>query len=273
MIDPNLSKERTYEFDLRHVAPMVRDFVELATLRLLDPAKRRFAIGLGRHTRQQAFDARDDLPPLEIKDLPSFLGSTAPQPIVLPPLEYISLAGLGFATPYVILATVAAALQPKRIFETGTFRGVSALTLALNAPKAEIYTLDLPSDFSAQDVETLTRGDQEWTRLVRDSVGVAFHNHPSAARIHQIRENSLTFDARTNVGSADFCFIDGGHSYECVHADTVNAFAILAPDGVVLWDDYTWFMDGVRKYIKELRRDYDLHRIVGTQYVIYKQGR
>jgi hypothetical protein len=228
-------------------------------------------ISLGRDVRQRAFDARDTMPVVEHAGLASFLGCTEPVSIKLPDIGLISLAGLGFVVPYTLLATVTAAIKPKKIFETGTFRGVGALTMALNAPEAEIYTVDLPDESTAADEATLTNGDKEWVRLSRGCSGAAFEGLPEAERIHQIRANSLTLNAEEIVTGVDLCVIDGGHSYECVKADTENALKILAPNGVIVWDDYTWFIEGVRNYLGELRKTLPLKRIAGSQYVIYRR--
>lgn len=262
-------KIRTYGVDRRHLFPMVRDFSELVLVRLASRRSRKYVIQMGRDVRQHAFDARDTLPLVEHAELSSFLGCDQPRPIVLPPIDVISLAGLGFVAPYTLLATVVSALQPSKIFETGTFRGVGALTMALNAPEAEIYTVDLPDN--AADSETLTKGDKEWVRLSRGCTGAAFENYPEAARIHQIWANSLTFQASEIATGVDFFFIDGGHSYECVKADTENALKVLSPNGVILWDDYTWFMPGVQDYLSELRKSLPLKRIVGSRMVIYRR--
>jgi hypothetical protein len=252
---------------------MVRDFVELATVHLADKKTRRHVIQLGRSVRQHAFDARDPFPVVEHADLASFLGCEEPREIVLPPIDTISLSGLGFVLPYTLLATIANALQPKKIFETGTFRGVAALTMALNAPGAEIYTLDLPETPGEEtETGTLSKGDKEWARLARASTGFAFRNHPAGSRIHQLRGNSLTYQPPETLQKADLCFIDGGHSYECIKADTETAFKILSPNGVIVWDDYTWFVDGVSEYLMELRRSLPLYRIAGSQLVIYRHG-
>ena len=53
--------------------------------------------------------------------------------------------------------------------------------MALNAPVAEIYTVDLPD--SAADTETLTKGDKEWVRLSRGCTGAAFDGLPEVERI------------------------------------------------------------------------------------------
>ena len=249
---------------------MLRDFVELATVRVANKKTRPYAVYLGRDIRERAFDARDAFPKIEHANLAAFLGCNQPPEIVLPPIDTVSLSGLGFVEPYALLATIASALQPKKVFEIGTFRGVSTLTFALNAPDAEIYTLDLDVETADTDLTTLSKGDQEWVRLSRTTTGFAFLTHPAGARIHQLRGNSLAFEPPPFLSNTDLCFVDGGHSYECVKADTETALKILAPNGVILWDDYSWFVEGVEQHLTELRKTLPLYRIVGSQYVIYR---
>jgi hypothetical protein len=248
---------------------MLRDLVELTTVRLTDSKTRRHVVQLGRSIRQHAFDARDPFPVLDHPELAAFLGCNETREIALPPIDTISLSGLGFVIPYTLLATIVSAINPKKIFETGTFRGVGTLTMALNAPEANIYTLDLPEQYTEAEVKTLSKGDKEWVRLSRTSTGFAFQGHPAAARIHQLRGNSLTFEPPAELQNTDLCFIDGGHSYECIKADTETALKILSPNGVIVWDDYTWFIDGVSQYLTELRHTLPLYRIAGSQLVIY----
>jgi predicted O-methyltransferase YrrM len=264
-------KTRTYGIDSRHLFPMVRDLVELLTVRIAGKQSRRHVVQLGRNIRQHAFDARDPLPAIDHPALAASLGCHEPREIILPPINTISLSGLGFVLPYTLLATIASSLAPKKIFETGTFRGVGTLTLALNAPDAEIYTLDLPEQYTEAEVETLSRGDKEWVRLSRTSTGFAFQNHPAAARIHQLRGNSLTFSPPDFLSNTDLCFIDSGHSYECIKADTETALKILSPTGVIVWDDYSWFVDGVSQYLTELRHTLPIYRITGSPFVFYRR--
>ena len=145
------------------------------------------------------------------------------------------------------------------------------MTFALNAPEAEIYTLDLEVQVADADLATLSKGDKEWVRLSRTTTGFAFLTHPAGARIHQLRGNSLTFEPPPFLANTDLCFVDGGHSYECVKADTENALKVLSPNGVILWDDYSWFVEDVAKYLNVLREKLPLHRIAGSQYVIYRR--
>jgi predicted O-methyltransferase YrrM len=264
-------KTRSYGVDSRHLLPMFRDIFELATIRLANNQTRRHVIQLGRSIRQHAFDARDTLPIIDHPALAAFLGCDEPREIILPSIDTISLSGLGFVVPYTLLATIVGALKPKKIFETGTFRGIGTLTMALNAPEADVYTLDLPEQYTPAEVETLSKGDKEWVRLSRSSTGFAFLNHPAAQRIHQLRGNSLTFTPPAFLANTDLCFIDGGHSYECIKADTETALKILSPNGVIVWDDYAWFVGGVSQYLSELRRSLTLYRVAGSHLVIYRR--
>ena len=79
--------------------------------------------------------------------------------------------------------------------------------------------------------------------------------------------------ANVTLTNTDLCFIDGGHSYECIKADTETALKILSPNGVIVWDDFSWFTEGVSQYLKELRNTLPLYRIAGSQLVIYNRNR
>lgn len=267
---PPSTKTRSYNYDTRHLIPMVRDFGTLFT-GLVRKRQISHLVHLGRQVRQQAFDLRDPLPMIDHPELAQFLGCIDPPPIKLPPIDVISLSGLGFLHPYAMFATITSAVAPTKIFEIGTFRGVASLTFAMNAPQAQVYTLDLPPDSGGGEQDTLSRGDKEWVRLSRSSVGFAFHGRPEQERIHQIYGDSLNFTPPAVLYGSDLCFIDAGHSYECVRADTRTALSVIRPGGVLLWDDYTWFADGVNQYLgTELRKVLPLHRITGTQLVLCK---
>lgn len=268
-LQPN---RRSYLFDSRHLLPMVRDFAELTTAGLFRAGKRRHLIQTGRDIRQHAFNLRDPMPEIAHRDLAEYLGCSMPPDVILPPLGVVSQAGLGFAIPYTLLANIVSAIKPRRVLEIGTYRGVGTLTMALNAPDAEIYTVDLP-DQSEESIKTLERADKEFARFARGTVGVAYEGHPSEARVHSIRADSRTMDASEFCSDIDFCLIDGGHSYECVRADTENALKVLCPGGVIVWDDYNWWsMDGVVKYLRQQLGRLDLRRIAENQYVVCRVG-
>jgi hypothetical protein len=107
--------------------------------------------------------------------------------------------------------------KPRKILEVGTYRGLTTLNLALNAPQAEVHTVD-----------------------ITDAWGSYYYaERPEIGNIKQHHGDSNTFDFRTQVGpGVDFCLIDGGHSYAQVRNDTLKALPLMVDDGILLWDDY-----------------------------------
>jgi methyltransferase family protein len=115
------------------------------------------------------------------------------------------------------LCCVVVAMRPKKILEIGSFRGLTTLNLALNAPQAEVHTVDITD---------------EWGSYY-------YAERPELTNIHQHYGDTNTFDFAREIGQGvDFCLIDGGHQYEQVHSDTMKVLPLLADDCFLLWDDY-----------------------------------
>jgi hypothetical protein len=115
------------------------------------------------------------------------------------------------------LCFLVAATKSTKILEIGTFRGLTTLNLALNAPQAEVHTVD-----------------------ITDTWGSYYYSErPEITNIHQHYGDTNTFDLAREIGSGvDFCLIDGGHQYEQVRNDTIKVLPLLTDDCVLLWDDY-----------------------------------
>lgn len=110
-----------------------------------------------------------------------------------------------------------AASRPTKILEIGTYRGLTTLNLALNAPLAQVHTVD-----------------------ITDTWGSYYYaDRPEVTNIHQHYGDTSTFDLRRNVGiGIDFCLIDGGHDYRQVRNDTARVLPLMSDEGILLWDDY-----------------------------------
>lgn len=130
----------------------------------------------------------------------------------------------------VLLIAAMKAVNARRIFEFGTFRGATTLNLAMNAPPgAEIFTFDLdPALKIEQDARhaEISRQHFEASKMEFDRI---FHS------IRQIQGDSHSFDARP-YAPIDFVFVDGGHDLKTIKADTTNAF--LMNPKCVAWHDY-----------------------------------
>jgi predicted O-methyltransferase YrrM len=159
--------------------------------------------------------------------------------------------------------------QPHIVLEIGTFDGNTALQLALNTPpETKIFTLDLPTG-----AEGRAENDPVDAKYIASSRRVRrrYLGSPVEHKIIQCYGNSLTHDFAefTVNGRPQFIFIDAGHSYKCVRNDSEKALAILDPEGVIAWHDYSAEWPGVFQYLVELSRRIPLVHVGGTSLVIY----
>jgi hypothetical protein len=153
------------------------------------------------------------------------------------------------AADIISLCLIARLRQPKRIFEIGTLNGYTALHFAMNAPQAEVFTLDLPPNSSVTLNTTL--GDD---RFVGDSMKHRrlFEGREEERRIHPLYGDSAKFDFSPFHGNIDFFFVDGSHSYEYVRNDTLKALACCHPGSVIAWHDYGRLgVNGVSRWLQE----------------------
>ena len=71
----------------------------------------------------------------------------------------------------------------------------------------------------------------------------------------------------------DVVFIDGAHSYSYVRNDTEAARRMVAPGGMIAWDDYP-SIPGVYRYLNEIAAGspYPLYHVRGTR-LVFSSGR
>jgi predicted O-methyltransferase YrrM len=199
-----------------------------------------------------------------------WLSQFAPLPdLVTVPFE-ICNEGVGGPAYFHTLAAICAALRPSQIVEFGTFLGIGTSVMALNC-EAQILTIDLPDAAHGEEIETLNQADSTLVDQSRNRVGRHHRGKSFSRRITELRCDSRYLDLARHIDRADLCLIDGGHSYECVARDTENAFRVLAPGGVMIWDDYFWLYPDVVRYLNELSRTgRSMVRIKGTNLILFR---
>jgi len=145
--------------------------------------------------------------------------------------------------------------KPARIVEIGTYRGTTTRLLLDNIiAGARIYTIDLPPDASASELQAMS----DERLIIHRKVGADYLNHPKRGAVTQILGD--TFDPVTweqVPDGIDFAFIDASHSYEAVRNDTEKLWPKLGKNAVILWHDYTETVSperGVGRYIRELMK-------------------
>ena len=169
------------------------------------------------------------------------------------------------------VASICQARVPKQIFEIGTYTGSTTLVMAQNLPtQTKIFTLDLdPADLPAFLIGKDGKPVYE--------AGVIFKSSRDKDRICQLFGDSSAFDFTPYQGKMDLVFVDADHSYDAVLRDSKTAISLLAPGGIVIWDDYRWLPEhsecsGVTRALNSLAARYPIRQLDGTRLAICLPG-
>jgi hypothetical protein len=153
--------------------------------------------------------------------------------------------------------------KPKVLFEIGTFDGGSTIQFALNAAESGVvYTLDLPPEHPLKEDRSIVDNTPE-------EAGLRFRRSDVAGSIRQLYGDSRSFDFSPYRGQVDFVFIDASHTFDYVMSDSQNAFAMLAPGGIIFWHDYSDVWPDVKRALGVLARDRTIYSLNGTGTAVY----
>lgn len=111
--------------------------------------------------------------------------------------------------------------EGKRVLEIGSYCGLSTIMLAR----------------TAEHVTAVDYFDGRGTPEPADTLAEFTHN----IERHGVRDKVVVSspDATFPLPEYDLAFIDAGHEYEDVKSDIEKALAVLAPDGLLAFHDYT----------------------------------
>ena len=150
------------------------------------------------------------------------------------------------------LAALIHKINAKRIFEFGTYKGVSTTQLALNLPHdGMVFTLDLPEDHPAYSLAIPKVAEQQIAAEKGKGILIP---HDLGGKVTFLRADSAKFDTAPYLESMDLIFVDGAHSYEYVKNDTVKGLEMLRPGGIIAWHDCTPSHSSVVRYLSILPR-------------------
>jgi predicted O-methyltransferase YrrM len=121
------------------------------------------------------------------------------------------------------------------VVEFGTFTGHTARRLA--EAGAEVHTIDIGRDADSRSYGKYRVGEEF------EGLGLP---------IIQYLGDSREVDLSHLYGKIGLVFIDGGHSYEVVKHDSVEAFKLIRPGGMIVWDDCSVDWPGVTGVVAEL---------------------
>jgi predicted O-methyltransferase YrrM len=168
-----------------------------------------------------------------------------------------------------VLAVLTRELQPRSIFEIGTYTGASTLLMAEQSNSdCQIYTLDLPPGHGALNWPGLEGAAPP---IYEARMGARFKGTPQASKITQLYGDSMAFDFSPYAGKIDMVLVDAVHSYENVRRDTSNALKMLSASGTIIWDDCSPDFPGVVRALEEFGRQFSIQRIKGTRFAIHSR--
>ena len=161
--------------------------------------------------------------------------------------EFRIFPGVGASISLIEGAALAAMMRlskATRVFEFGTYKGVSTTQLALNLPEGGmVFTLDLPEDHPVYISYSQLPSESGMKMLVPPDL-----NH----KITFLKEDSADFDTTPYRGTMDLVFVDGYHSYEYVKNDTEKGLEMLRPGGIIAWHDCVSNRPEIVRYLKTL---------------------
>lgn len=115
------------------------------------------------------------------------------------------------------------------ILEIGTGYGRMTKYMSLNAPKASIYTINIPPELIDDGGEMTT-----WT-LKKEEIGREY-KEALCPNIQQIYENTLTWEPQ--MDHIDLAFIDGCHDEKFVYQDTLKVLSKCKKGSIIMWHDF-----------------------------------
>jgi hypothetical protein len=166
------------------------------------------------------------------------------------------------------LLRIARWVQPKKIFEFGTYRGVTTSNLAANVD-AQICTLDLSRELAGNLAE-YSAGEKDLV-LPECEIGTAYLHTNRDGKIRQLFGDSRSFDYRPFHKTADLVLVDACHLYDYVISDSQNAFQLLGDRGAILWHDFGNLLD-VNRAVRTLAQEHRIFHIAGTWLALYVRG-
>jgi predicted O-methyltransferase YrrM len=160
------------------------------------------------------------------------------------------------------IAVLVKHLNPKLVFEFGTFIGITTLQMALNSSDTtKVFTVNLPS---TEEYTKYSIGNSEEERnLPEHQPGSRFERAGMQGKITQLYGDSAQYDFTEYSKKMDLILVDASHEYEYVKSDTENSFNMLKQGGTLIWHDYP-NAPGVYKYLSELSVKLKIYHLKDT---------
>ena len=165
------------------------------------------------------------------------------------------------------LAAIAKKKRSKRVFEIGTFEGLTSVVFAKNSDAAvRVYSLDLALE---KDVPRTRRSFQAQSIKESYRSGYLIDVLGCGHQVERLYGDSALFDFRKYEDSIDLFFIDGAHTAEYVARDSLTAFRAVSANGWILWHDC--FVPDIVKILRRIAKYHPVFHVTGTNLALSLQ--
>lgn len=150
-------------------------------------------------------------------------------------------------TPYAPLwKELAEWIKPARALEIGSYEGQSACFLIEQmggGRPSEIHCIDTWGGSVEHAGDDMGAVEARFDRNIKIALQKAehpvdFHKHRGSSQ--EVLPTLLTTGFRDYF---DLIYVDGSHQAPDVLFDAINSFALLKPEGLLIFDDYIWQME------------------------------
>jgi len=147
--------------------------------------------------------------------------------------------------------------------EIGSFEGIGSLLInntLCNNENSKLYCIDPFEDVYVKNNEKLAW----WNSACVGQLNRFRNNTKNYPKIIELRGISDEMINKLDDNTVDFVYIDGDHSAEQVYKDAVNMFSKMKNNGIILFDDYLFNVngvitkDGIDKFLDEYNGKYEL---------------
>jgi len=147
--------------------------------------------------------------------------------------------------------------------EIGSFEGIGSILINLSLcdnENSKLYCIDPFEDVYVKGNEKLAW----WNYACVGQLDRFRKNTKNYPKIVEMRGTSDEMIIKLEDNTVDFAYIDGDHSPEQVYKDTVNMFSKMKNNGIILFDDYLFNVngvitrDGIDKFLQEYEGKYEI---------------
>ena len=171
--------------------------------------------------------------------------------------------------------------KPKVFLEVGVLEGVTArnvcdLLYKVHNTKFRYIGIDLFGlDIEENNKKEFTPISNKYSNLFKrfyfkyilkqkpnsvEGVKYLLKKYQSCVELHKGYSSNIL--KVIDLSIVDFCFLDGGHSYETVKNDLAIIFSKIKKKSIILIDDYNQSNYGVKKAVDEIKNNY-YHEVSG----------